>query len=282
VLTEREIDLADSQLNVATGPKDGPPLWLFHGLGRRWQDFGPILADLTSRWSVNALDHRGHGRSERSNSYRAIDYVADAARVVRLSAEPAILIGHSLGALVSLSVAAQAPESVRAIVLLDPPGADYLQHIETTPYAPMWRAMQQLAGRLDILETARELADLRVPSNKPGVTVRLGDLRDGTALRFMARCLRDLDPATLTLPLEKRLLDGYDMLQIARSVCCPVLLLVADLAFGGMLPPPDADPLVTAISDCTRIDLPGTGHLVHWQNTAATLRLIHGFLGSLP
>ena len=282
MLTEREIDFAESQLNVATGPKNGSPLVLFHGLGRRWQDFGPLLADLTTRWSVTACDHRGHGRSERAASYLAVDYVSDAAHVVQLSPEPAILIGHSLGAIVSLGVAAQVPEKVRAIVLLDPPGTGFLQAIETTSYEAMWQAMRRLAGRSDVPETARELADLRVPSNKPGVTVRLGDLRDGTALRFMARCLRDLDPATLNAPLEKRLLEGYDMLALARQVRCPVLLLVADPAVGGMLPPADAEPFVAAFHDCTRIDLPGIGHLVHWQNTGATLRLLHGFLGSLP
>ena len=30
-----------------------------------------------------------------------------------------------------------------------------------------------------------------------------------------------------------------------------------------------------------RIDLPGVGHLLHWQDTPNTLRLLHAFLASL-
>ena len=85
----------------------------------------------------------------------------------------------------------------------------------------------------------------------------------------------------MTPPLEKRWLDGFDVFALAKQVKCPALLVVADPALGGMLPSEDANPLAAALPDCSRVDLPGVGHLVHWQDTSATLRLLHGFLGSL-
>jgi pimeloyl-ACP methyl ester carboxylesterase len=127
---------------------------------------------------------------------------------------------------------------------------------------------------------ARDLAELRLPG-PDGTTVRLGNLRDASALRFMARCLRDLDPAVLTPPLENRWLDGFDPPALAAAVRCPVLLVVADPARGGMLPPADADPLAAALPDGCRVDLPGVGHLVHWQDPAATTRVVLSFLVSL-
>ncbi len=266
---------------MAEGPKHGPPLWLFHGLGRRWQDFTPLLADLSLGYHALACDHRGHGRSERSDSYLLPDYIADAAALVRTALEPAVLVGHSLGAVVSLGVAAKVPTMVRAIVLLDPPGTRFLAGIESTSYAAMWRGMQRLAGTKSIADIAGELADLRLPLTKPGDSFRLGDVRDAASLRFMAQCLRDLDPRTMTPPLEHRWLNGFDMLETARSVRCPVLLVVADPNRGGMLPPVDAQPLVAAFRDCTRVDLTGIGHLLHWQDTQATLRVLNAFLISL-
>ena len=276
---ERATKLPDGRLlNLATGPENGPPLWLFHGLGRRWQDFGPLLADLSGQWHVSALDHRGHGRSSRADSYLVTDYVADAVAVVSSPDERAVLVGHSLGALTALGVAARSPQVVRAVVLLDPPGPWFLAGIASTFYQQTWSAMRRLAGG-PVPEVARELAEVQLTTVTG--TVRFGDVRDAASLRFMARCLRDLDPNAMTPALDGRWLDGFDLLHTARRVTCPALLVAGDPAKGGMLPPADADPLAAALADCTRVDLPGVGHLVHWQDAAATLRLLHGFLGSL-
>jgi pimeloyl-ACP methyl ester carboxylesterase len=109
----------------------------------------------------------------------------------------------------------------------------------------------------------------------------MGDVRDPTSLRFSARCLADLDPAVLSPLLEGRWLDGYSVENILSAVRCPVLLLRADENCGGMLPGPDARTLATHWADCTRIDLAGAGHLLHWQATEEILRLTVGFLESL-
>jgi pimeloyl-ACP methyl ester carboxylesterase len=164
-------------------------------------------------------------------------------------------------------------------VLLDPPGPGFLSRIETTPYFTIWKALRELAGGKDISAMAKQLAELRVPS--PKGEVRFGDMRDAASLRFVARCLRDLDPEVFDLPLKKQWLDGFDVFTTAKQVKCPAMLVVSDPAQGGMLPPDDANALASALHDCTRVDLPGVGHLLHWQDTPATLRLLHSFLGSL-
>ena len=75
-------------------------------------------------------------------------------------------------------------------------------------YGPMWEGMQRLAGHHRPLgEVAKELAETKLPGPTPGSFVRLGDARDAAALRFTARCLRDLDPDVFTQPLACRLLD---------------------------------------------------------------------------
>jgi len=283
MFTEHSIPAAGVRLNVAHGPKHGPPVWFFHGLGRRWQDFSPLFGSLSVLHTIRAVDHRGHGRSSRApGCYSVEEYVADGAAVVRESTEPAVIIGHSLGALTALGAAAVVPECVRAIVLLDPPGPQFLANIHNTLYAVTWSAMQKLAasGR-SIAEMTRELAELRIPGAKPKETVRFGDLRDPASIRFMARCLRDLDPDTMTLPLERRWLGSFDPLAAATQVKCPVLLVIGDPAKGGMLPPPEADDLSAALAECHRVDLAGIGHLLHWQDAHKTLLLLQAFLGSL-
>jgi pimeloyl-ACP methyl ester carboxylesterase len=278
VFTERLTPTAGPRLNVAEGPPAGPPLWLLHGVGRRWQDFSPLLGGLASHWQVWASDHRGHGGSDRvPGRYLVPDYIADTAELIAWANAPVVLVGHSLGALTALGVASAVPDRVRAVLLLDPPGSTFLKTVPSTGYATTWRAMQLHAGSTRPTgEIARELAEVRLPGN-----VRLGDQRDAAALRFVARCVRDLDPAALDPPLETRWLGDFDLFATAEQVKCPALLVVADPACGGMLLPPDADRLAAALPDVARVDLPGVGHLIHWQDPAACTRLLHSFLASL-
>lgn len=283
MFTEALVPVGDLRLNVATGPRNGPPLWLVHGLIRRWQDFGPIIPDLAARWTVRALDHRGHGRSDRAASYLVADYLRDVAALVQGESEPAVLVGHSLGALVALGVAAELPDKVLATVLLDPPGTTFIAHIDETPYAAVWAGIRTLAGNgLSVAELARRLGALRVPDpTRPGQTVSYGSTRDAAAVRFVANCVADLDPATLNPAVEGGWLAGFDLAPHLARVRCPVLLIAGDTKVGGMLPPVDADPLAAALADCTRVDLAGVGHLPHTQDPATTLKLLHAFLDSL-
>jgi pimeloyl-ACP methyl ester carboxylesterase len=271
-----------SALWGVAGPPAKQSLWLIHGLSRRWEDFAPILSDLTTWWHVHAYSHRGHGESSRTpGAYRVADYVPDLATAVKAAKKKCVLVGHSLGALVSLGVAAEAPECVSAVVLLDPPGPGFLSQLRTTSYGTIWPALQKLSGRKDTSAVAKELAELRLTTAHAGEIVRFGDIRDAASLRFVARCLQDVDPEVFDPPLKGNWLNGFDVRAIAKQVKCPTLLVVADAEQGGVMLPEDADSLASALPDCTRVNLEGVGHLLHWQDAPGTLRLLHSFLGSL-
>ena len=64
-------------------------------------------------------------------------------------------------------------------------------------------------------------------------------------------------------------------------VLAPTLLLVGDPVRGGMLPLDDREPLVKALADPVVVNVPRVGHLVHWEDTEATLRLMHAFLATV-
>ena len=104
---------------------------------------------------------------------------------------------------------------------------------------------------------------------------------DATALRFGARCLQQLDPDVLVPLLDGRWLTGYDWPRVLGGVRCPVLLLRADEVCGGMLSADDAKAMGKRLADCTRIDLPGCGHLIHWEQPEMTLRHVVAFLESI-
>ena len=265
-------------LNVARLNSGKPPLVLWHGLGRCWQDYLGFLPTLPDRWTVSAIDHRGHGKSRRApGAYLVPDYVADGVAVLEAVADtPALLYGHSLGALVAVGVAAARPDLVSGIVLEDPPSSAFLSNIGNTNYAVTWRAMQRLAGCTDIPAAARELADIALPTGQ-----RLGDVRSMTALSFLASCLADLDPDTLTAPLATTWLGDFDLRAAAKRVTCATVLLAADTAVGGMLPGADAAELTHWFRHGFQLDFPGRGHLLHGEHPAAVATAVLPFMESL-
>lgn len=282
MFTSQSIDLNELKLNLLAGPAAGDPLILLHGVSRSSRDFAPLFPALTARWQVYAVDQRGHGQSSRASSYLVRDYATDIVEMLEAQPtfRPAVIYGHSLGALVATSVAARKPEAVRAIILEDPPTASMIGEIKRTSFYPHFAAMQKLSGsRLSTSEVARQLAEVRLP----GIAgeVRLGDLRDGVSLRLVARCLQDVDPAVYDSLLAGRWMEGVDWIETIRAVRCPVLLLAADEKAGGMLSRPAVDEMKQNIADIISLPHPGVGHLIHWQATETCLRHVLGFLESL-
>ena len=104
------------------GDEHGRPLVLLHGLSANSTSWAPVIERTATGWRTYALDFRGHGQSEHTpGRYRLADYVDDAERLLQLIGEPAVVIGHSLGAIVAASLAQDRHPLVAAVFLEDPP-----------------------------------------------------------------------------------------------------------------------------------------------------------------
>ncbi len=280
-----EISLATDrvELNLAEGPTAGPPLLLLHGVARRWQDYAVFAPALAARWHVLALDFRGHGNSRRADQYRVVDYVHDALAVLhKRTSQPAVVYGHSLGAMVAAAVASQAPERVRAVVLEDPPFGTLGPEIRQTAFHSMFTAFSELAGsEHSVDELAAALANVTITTPGKPLRLRMSELRDPAALRFMASCLKRLDPAAMTPLVEGRWMEGYDQESILRGISCPALLLQGEYAQGGMLADAEAARVTQLLPRGLCIKVAGAGHLLHTMQPETTLRLVTAFLESL-
>ena len=104
------------------GDGDGAPLVLVHGLGGshlNWSLIGKALADGRR---VVALDLRGFGLTPgapRSTSIRANVRLLDAF-IREVVGGPVVLVGNSMGGVISVLQAHNNPESVAGLVLVDP------------------------------------------------------------------------------------------------------------------------------------------------------------------
>ncbi|MBL8218259.1 MAG: alpha/beta hydrolase [Bryobacterales bacterium] len=262
---------------------DGPPLVFLHGVLRNGSCCTPMLAEFSVRHRVHALDLRGHGRSPGGDSYRVMDYLGDVVSYLRHHVpRPAILYGHSLGAMLAAGAAAYAPECVRGIVLEDPPFHTMGKRMRGTPLQDYFEGIRPFAGSSEPTgDLARQLSEVRVLSADKATRVPLGTLRDATALRFLASCLCHVRPEVLTPIIAGGWLDGYAMDEIFAGVRCPALLLQCDAATGGMLTEEDAERFASLAADCTRSYLKGVGHQAHWTQPGEVSRRTLEFLLSL-
>lgn len=104
------------------GPADGPLLVLVHGLGGslvNWAALAPLLTD-TCR--VLALDLLGFGRTQAGTHSTSVtaNQVMLHRFLTEVAGSPVILVGNSMGGMITVLQAARHPETVTALVLIDP------------------------------------------------------------------------------------------------------------------------------------------------------------------
>ena len=118
---ERDVVAAGVRMHLReVGDADAPPVLFLHGIMGHRHDWDVLIDRLGASRRVIAVDQRGHGRSEWTRSYRVADMAADAiALIEQLDVAPVPIVGHSMGAMVALVVAARRPELVDRIVLID-------------------------------------------------------------------------------------------------------------------------------------------------------------------
>lgn len=104
------------------GPADGPLLVCVHGLGGslvNWAALAPLLTD-TCR--VLALDLAGFGHTHSGSRSTAVGANQELLHrfLTAVAGTPVILVGNSMGGMVSILQASQHPETVAGVALIDP------------------------------------------------------------------------------------------------------------------------------------------------------------------
>lgn len=284
MFTEKTFDTGKTKLNYAEGPAAGPPLVFLHGLSSCWQGFLPMVPQLMLRHHVYALDFRGHGGSTHTSSYQLSDWEEDARLFLQQQVkEPAIVVGYSLGGMVAMALEAQNPGLVRALVT----GDSAFSMESARPIYPIFLLLQKYARmQASVWEIAEGLAAETIAL--PGVDqpLRLDRLIEPSFLRFCAKCLVQDDPGifdTVIDLFEGRAdlrNEGYEVEKVLPKIKCPVLLLQADRAMGGLVTDEDIELGLKLLPRGIHAKFPGLGHslgLDTWQ-VGAVVRTISDFL----
>lgn len=111
-MTERSRQAKRGMHIESTG--SGPDLVLIHGWAMHGGVFAQLLERLVAHVRVHVVDLPGHGFGRGEEHFDA----RDSARRIAAATPPALWVGWSLGGLVALHAALQAPAQVRGIALL--------------------------------------------------------------------------------------------------------------------------------------------------------------------
>jgi|LauGreDrversion4_2_1035121.scaffolds.fasta_scaffold30994_2 pimeloyl-ACP methyl ester carboxylesterase len=205
-----------SLIEVGPAGHGGEPLLLIHGVGMCARAWAPQIAALAATHRVFAVDMPGHGNGHARTSplpegATLPDYVAWAARVIlSLGCGAVNVAGHSMGALIAGGLAAEYPELIRRVAVLN---AVHRRTPEARA-AVMARADQIAQGQIDIdTPLKRWFSDTDA---------------DRAARPQVARWLQAVDPAGYAAAY-RAFATGDDVYADRwGAITCPALVLTGD------------------------------------------------------
>ena len=248
---------------VEQGRRGGTPLLLLHGITDTWRSFEPVLPFLPADWRVVSLSQRGHGGSDPAPSYRTRDFAADAGAVIAaLEMAPAIVVGHSMGAVNALRTAIDFPDRVRGVVaagafasFADKP--ELASFVEEEVYA-MGDAVPEALAESFQRDTLA------------------GPAAPGLVETMVAECLRT--PAATWKGAFAGLLEDDFVAELGR-IEAPVLLAWGDA--DSFTYEDDQQRLQRMLRRATRSVYRGIGHALHWERPTRFAEDLRRFVAAL-
>ena len=267
------------------------PLVLSHGVTDSGLCWTPVAQALSADYDIIMVDARGHGRSEAPVSgYDPATQAADLRGLIAaLNLHKPLIMGHSMGSVTTLVLAASYPDVPGAIVLEDPPG-----WWDATPNIIDAEGEDKAGTRASSIIHGRKNTD---EERLLGMREWFNGLKHKTQAELIAEqrvaapswAEAELGPwaeskhqvsenvMNVFSPQGPRTLDWSGLL---KAVTCPTLLITADNALGAILTPQNAKSLLALIPQLEIVHIPGAGHNIRREQFAAFMSAVRSFLAA--
>ncbi|GAB4527544.1 MAG: alpha/beta fold hydrolase [Pleurocapsa sp.] len=125
-----------------------PPLIFIHGFGASIEHWRKNLPVLSQNYTVYALDLIGFGASRKVNANYSANFWAEQVHDFwqTFIGQPVILVGNSIGSLVSLAAALNYPEMVKGLVMLSLPDVSVRQEMLPRWIRPVVTSLENLVA----------------------------------------------------------------------------------------------------------------------------------------
>ncbi|MDQ1335256.1 MAG: Alpha/beta hydrolase [Thermodesulfobacteriota bacterium] len=249
------------KIQLAQWDGKGKPILCIHGITANCRCWDVMASGLSPVHRVMAMDLRGRGLSDSPDSGYSIAHHCDdiLALLDDLHLEKAVIMGHSLGAFISVVFGAEHPERVDRIILVD--GGGKLSDIQMAKVFAgikpsldrLGRVFPSFEAYLDLMKTAPFFKSW-TPALETYYRYEIEELDSGVRSR--------IDPAHIQE--ERENLGRVDVSQFYEKISCPVLILRATegmVAEDDLLLPQDVvETMVRKIRHARYVDIPGTNH----------------------
>jgi pimeloyl-ACP methyl ester carboxylesterase len=257
-----------TQIGVrAAGPADAPVLLFVHGFSLDGTTWFEQWMDLSVDFRCVVMDQRSHGGSGPAvdDDLSILSMGLDVAAVLDVVApeRPAVIVGHSMGAMAILALAEQRPElfgpRVAGVVLIGASSSDLLQGAMgavTELLRPRLGSFTAAARRVDRLRKAI----LASPADIRGSVVRLtqfGPDASQHAVDHVVQLARRASSSVWTDGLAEVMY--VDQRHAVPFVKVPALVVVGE--HDRITPPAAAVELAGALPDGRLVVLEGAGHM---------------------
>lgn len=251
-----------------TGENSGkPPLLLLHGYTDSGLCWTAVANYFEPEYDVIMPDARGHGWTRGPVENMAVNLLAAdaAAFIVALGLNQTAVIGHSMGGMQALALAANHPDLIRAAVLEDPP------FMEAESFIPSPEEDAQL------VQDARDAAAFR---QRP-LEERIAQCRTDNPgwpeaeLLPWAQSKAEYDLAIIPHRVNFR---SYPWRSALSKVQCPVLLVAPDMSVGGFVTEAMGGEAARINPRSEFVRFPGAGHSIHRDSFMAMVQHVSQFL----
>jgi 2-(acetamidomethylene)succinate hydrolase len=240
----------------------GPALVLLHGITSAGIAWTTVADQLAADFQLIIVDQRGHGRSFKpDHGYLLPDYADDLdALLSHFKLDHPLIMGHSMGGMVTLEWATRHPNRAAALVLEDAPmrhgGPNAAEHFDGWIVA---NAMPTLA------------AEAYYRNKYPGMP--------DVELRIRADSITATARAVFTELKENMLSQrGAVIIDQFAGITSPTLLVYGDLHDGGMVPRTDAAHFEETLANAETVRIAGVGHGIHRDVPDQFLSVVTPFL----
>jgi pimeloyl-ACP methyl ester carboxylesterase len=254
-IPSHKIDLSGVKVYYVEAGK-GPPLLFLHGLGGSWKDWSDTLPGFAATYRVMAVDFPGFGGSDQPEVKYSIEWLTDVMEqfIQKRKLDGVNLVGHSMGGLVALNLAARPNSRIKKLIVTDAVGigdkAEFMSYAMTKKIMGPETRWESFEGFLK--EEFRGMVESFVKDRKPQ-----------TARDFFESVPKNpitgnrLLPMTPSVQMTASIID-FDIRPKLASIRQPTLILWG--AKDPVAPPQDASFLKKEIPQSRLIFLSDSGH----------------------
>lgn len=246
----------------------GPPLVLLHGWALHGGLFTPLLPALSRRHRVHAVDLPGHGRSDPLRPWTLQAAVEALQRTFIEIGEPLAVLGWSLGGMIALRWALDAPGEIAKLVLVA--ATPKFVADATWPHAMSADTLKRFADELRVAYrlTLQRFLSLQVQGSESG-RATLATLRHELFARG------EPDAAVLSEALAA--FAGIDLRRDVARVASRTLVIAGER--DTLVPPAASEWVASALPAARFVRMTGAAHAPFLSHPEAFLEALGPFLG---